>query len=79
MSRQLVLKEQHLPQLFEDDADIVPCAAEQGIYFVAQLAHQVVPPQLAIRLHVTNHRFDGASSFQFLFHLRSHAPFSTGN
>ena len=24
---------------FEDDADIVPCTAEQGIYFVAQIAH----------------------------------------
>ena len=48
------LQEAHLPQLLEADADIVPCPTEQGIYFVAQLAHQVVPPRLAVRLHVTD-------------------------
>jgi len=57
------IKEHPLPQLLEDDTDIVPCSAEQGIYFVAQHAQQGVPPQLAVRLHVPDHWFDGTSSF----------------
>ena len=39
-------KEQHLPQLLEDDADIVPYATEQGVDFVTQLTQQEFRPNL---------------------------------
>jgi len=59
----------NLPQLFEDQAEVVSCCAEDGVGFVTGTAFQEIPSEMAIIFRVSDDRFDGGSSFQFLFDL----------
>jgi len=65
----------NLPQLFEDQSEVVSCCAEDGFGFVTGTAFQEIPSEMAIIFRVPDDRFDGGSSFQFLFDLAVNPAF----
>jgi len=57
----------------------VPGSAQQRMDLVAQSAQKVVATQLAIRLHVPDHRLNRATPSQLPFHLRRQATFAAAD
>ena len=57
----------------------MPGSAQQRMDLVAQSAQKVVATQLAIRLHVADHRLNRATPSQLPFHLRRQDPLAAAD
>ena len=57
----------------------MPSSAQQRMDLVAQSAQKMVAAQLAVCLHVPDHRLDRATPFQLLFHLRRQTTFAAAD
>ncbi len=58
------------PQLVEDLAHVVACAAEYRIHRVAERAFEKVSTQSAIGFQRSDDRFNGVATFEFAFGTR---------
>lgn len=58
------------PQLPEDHAQVMASATEHGMEGVAQAAVEPVTGQQPVVFHLTDHRLDGAASFDVLLPRR---------
>ena len=57
------------PEARQDLPQIVPGAAEEGVHGVTCDALEVIPPELAVALHMADGRLDGAAPPQLAFEL----------
>lgn len=66
---------QEKPEPCEDEPEVEPDGGEEGVGVVAGVALEEVSAEMAVSLHVSDHRFDGGSAPELALDDAVHAAF----
>lgn len=67
------------PEMGEDQVDVVAAAAEHRVEGVADRTLERASGEAAVGFHVSDHRLDGAASFQVALQRRGHPAMLAGD